>query len=156
MEILLERFARAGNTTLGRYYINNARQHYILEDKDRDLHASMPLTEIASIKIWGKTAIPVGIYEVTMRWSPNFRAYLPYITGIPGFDLVMFHIGNWHTDTDGCLLPGRGYQMQENGDYMVTDSGTVIKPLVKLISDTVDSKERIWLHVVQNYAGQPA
>lgn len=151
MEIFLERFARTEYSTLSNYYINSVRQHFILEDKDRDLRSDMSLDEIAKIKVWGKTAIPTGIYEVKMRWSPKFNAYLPHVTGIKGFGLVMFHIGNWITDTDGCLLPGRGFSKQKNGEYMVTDSGTVVKPLVKLISDTVDRKERIWLHVVQNY-----
>ena len=48
------------------------------------------------------------------------------IRGIPNFTLVFFHIGNYHTNTRGCLLTGSYYQLI-NGDYRVLHSADAYK-----------------------------
>ena len=59
----------------------------------------------------GETAIPEGIYEVRITWSPRFKRNLPLLIDVPEFEGIHIHPGNTHLDTHGCLLPGESYQV---------------------------------------------
>ncbi|HWV72962.1 MAG TPA: DUF5675 family protein [Pseudosphingobacterium sp.] len=123
--IKLLRIAEGTNTTLGQLYINNLFQCYILEDKIRE-H-----------KIPGETAIPAGTYRLALnrmagmntsyhnRYVALHRGMIE-ITGIPNFNLVFIHIGNYHSDTRGCPLTGSYYQFVK-GDYRVLHSASAYK-----------------------------
>lgn len=43
------------------------------------------------------------------------------IMGVPGHTGMLFHAGNWHTDSEGCILLGRVCCTSTKGQ-MVTDS----------------------------------
>ena len=58
------------------------------------------------IKIYGKTAIPMGTYEIVLRDSPTFKRKMPYLEDVPNFTDVMLHWGNQSADTLGCILLG--------------------------------------------------
>ncbi|HWV74273.1 MAG TPA: DUF5675 family protein [Pseudosphingobacterium sp.] len=123
--IKLLRIAEGEHTTLGQLHINNIFQCYILEDKIRE-H-----------KIPGETAIPAGQYQLALNSTAGMNAKyksrynqmhqgMVEIRGIPNFTLVFFHIGNYHTDTRGCLLTGSYYQLI-NDDYRVLHSADAYK-----------------------------
>lgn len=84
-------------STIGSLYIDGEFECYVLEDRYRPPPAA---------KIYGKTAIPCGMYEVRITWSPRFKRPLPLLIGVPGFEGVRIHPGNDADDTEGCLLPG--------------------------------------------------
>src|SRR5215475_9581450 len=64
------------------------------------------------------SAIPVGIYSVTISPSPKFLRVsgddwvaryanaIPHINGIPARSNILIHWGNDAHDTDGCILVG--------------------------------------------------
>jgi hypothetical protein len=79
---------------------------FICEDKDRDLTKDMPLEEIEKIKVYGETAIPYGMYELKITYSPRFKCMMPEILGVPGWSGVRIHTGNTHLDSLGCPLVG--------------------------------------------------
>lgn len=87
-------------TTIGELSINGVFECFTLEDKVRDLKAD------GSGKIYGKTAIGKGKYEVALTYSDRFKQMMPLLLKVPFFDGIRIHPGNKNEDTHGCLLVG--------------------------------------------------
>ena len=85
-------------STIGELYVDGVRECFVLEDRYR------PPGEP---KIHGATCIPCGVYPVRITHSPKFGVDLPLVCDVPGFSGVRIHPGNFPSDTEGCLLPGR-------------------------------------------------
>ena len=73
-----------------------------LEDQVREV----PGQPVASWKIKTKTAIPVGVYPVTLVNSPKFGPDTLSVGNVPGFEFIRMHAGNTDLDTEGCPLLG--------------------------------------------------
>jgi hypothetical protein len=97
LQLIREKFTK--KSTIGKLFINGVFECYTLEDKDRFL-------EEGGEKVYGKTAIPRGIYTIEFRFSPHFNRILPHLIDVNGFTYVMIHWGNYAEDTDGCILVG--------------------------------------------------
>ena len=117
MKIKVKRIYRGPEYTIGHLYVNDVYVCDTLEDRDRGLDYRMSLSKIKAKKIAGKTAIPTGIYRMTLDIkSPKFGSkafykevcdgYLPRLIGVPGYEGVLIHVGNTPNDTDGCILVG--------------------------------------------------
>lgn len=50
--------------------------------------------------------IPPEKYKVVLEYSKKFDKILPELKGVPGFDEVKIHRGNYTHETDACILPG--------------------------------------------------
>lgn len=57
-------------------------------------------------KIYGKTAIPSGRYEVIIDFSKRHQREMPLIVGVPGFDGIRFDIANKADEVLGCVAVG--------------------------------------------------
>ena len=119
-KISIIRVKRGHHSTLSHLYIDGIFMCYLLEDR------------IASVKVAGQTCIPEGDYHLIMNTTagmnkryknrfPEFHQGMVQISGIKGFDLVFFHIGNYYSETRGCPLTGH-YWNQSNGDFEVLQS----------------------------------
>ena len=97
MKVKVERRWPKVTYTIGRLYIDGIYYCNTLEDHDRGLKQSDPLPTIQKRKVAGETAIPKGVYEVTMNvtspkyaavaWYYNFcRGKMPRLKDVPGFD----------------------------------------------------------------------
>jgi hypothetical protein len=106
MKLKLQRRFRAETYTIGSLYIDGKYFCDTLEDKDRALKQSMPLSEIKKIKIMHQTAIPTGAYSVIVNMSPSKLRILPRLQNVPGFDGILIHRGNTAGDSSGCILLG--------------------------------------------------
>ena len=126
MEITSKRIERTDISTISEVKINDVFQCYFLEDKDRGLDSKMPLSEILSKKVHGKTAIPTGRYRVTISFSNRFQKYLPEIHNVLGYAGIRIHSGNKAEDTEGCLIAGLGYKTD-----FVFNSKTAFDALMK-------------------------
>ena len=131
MRLELKRIAKREDYTIGRLYVDGEYFCDTLEDKVRDL--------TRETKVYGKTAIPEGTYEVTLRvQSPRFsqkkqydfcKGYLPRLVGGPSFEGVLIHGGNTAADTEGCILVGKN-----TVKGMVTDSSATFRKLYSRLS----------------------
>ena len=135
MELKVIRKAKKSEYTIGRMYINGVYFCDTLEDCDRGLKQDMSLEEIKEKKIYGKTAIPTGTYEIDMNtvspkfkdrsWAKPYGGKLPRLIGVKGFDGVLCHPGNTSESTSGCLLVGKN-----SVKGMVTDSSRTFMSLM--------------------------
>lgn len=98
MDLALKRRWLTEASTVGELYVDGVRECFVLEDRYR------PPGEA---KVPGATCIPCGVYLVRITHSPKFERDLPLVLDVPGFEGVRIHPGNYPTDTEGCLLPGR-------------------------------------------------
>lgn len=116
MEILVNRKYKKSDYTIGNLYINGVFFCNTLEDTDRGLKQNDSIGIIESIKVYGKTAIPIGTYKITLDIiSPKYsrqpkyskiHGKLPRLLDVPGFEGVLIHIGNTAKDSHGCILVG--------------------------------------------------
>ena len=106
MELKLKREVFTDNSTIGSLYVDGVFDCYILEDRDRGLSDTMSLEKIASTKVYGKTCIPYGRYEVDWTMSARFKKTMPILLNIKGWTGIRIHAGNSEIDSLGCLLCG--------------------------------------------------
>lgn len=134
LELRLKRIARKNTYTIGHLYVDGEYFCDTIEDTDRGLNQSLPMTVNKKLKKRGITAIPTGRYRVTLSVvSPKFSqkpAYafcggrLPRLINVPAFDGVLIHIGNTANDTEGCILVGKNTQVGK-----VLESTAIFKAL---------------------------
>lgn len=111
MKLRLNRIFKGSDYTIGKLYIDG---HYFcdtLEDPVRTLPASCPNTSRGTPcacpeKVYARTAVPAGTYQITMQYSSRFKRVLPLLHEVPHFLGVLIHSGNDTDDTAGCILVG--------------------------------------------------
>ncbi|WDI31581.1 DUF5675 family protein [Hyphococcus flavus] len=121
MKIIVDRYKSDDNATLSRIFVF---------DGDQEVYACFGLEdEYRDVKVRGETRIPAGRYNVGIRKEGGFHSRymrkaatrdihrgMLHILDVPGFEYILIHIGNFETDTAGCLLVGR--QANERGMYI--------------------------------------
>ena len=127
MELKVKRKAFEKDYTIGDLYIDGKFFSNTIEDCDRGLTQDMPLDDIKAKKIYGKTAIPKGTYDIDMNtvspkfkdrsWAKPYGGKLPRLIEVKGFEGVLLHVGNTASDSSGCLLVGKN-----SIKGMITDS----------------------------------
>ncbi len=55
-----------------------------------------------------KSCIPFGTYTIKRHLSPKFGETF-MVTDVPNRSHILFHCGNQHTDTYGCILTGEEF-----------------------------------------------
>lgn len=86
------------------------------------LEHAYPFTYAGTLrKVWHPKLPPTGVYNC-IRGLHRLAGYAdPFetfeITNVPGHTGILFHIGNYNDDSDGCILLGK-----EIIDVMITDS----------------------------------
>lgn len=104
--LTLTRDVFSDRVTLSRFDYMGRPFGFAAEDVDRGLDARMPPGLLASLKVKGATAIPVGRYRLAWTVSPSRGVATPRLLDVPGFAGILIHAGNDEDDTEGCLLPG--------------------------------------------------
>jgi hypothetical protein len=115
-------------------------------NKDGDLN------DAGEGKVYGKTAIPYGRYEITMKvQSPKYsqrasyawcKGYLPRLLNVPHFDGILIHAGNTSEDSSGCVLCG-----ENKVKGQVINSMATLKRLYPMLKKASDKGEKIWITI---------
>lgn len=134
MQLKLNRIFKTNTFTIGELYINEKYVTDTLEDRVR------PEGE----KVYGKTAIPEGTYEVKLTHSPRFKKILPEILNVPNFSGIRIHTGNSSKDTEGCILVGTWDGEKED---WISDSKIAFNKLMSLLEEATNNKEKITITV---------
>ena len=115
LEILIDRAWRKADYTISRLYVDGERFYEALEDKDRGLDQTMPVGKINQLKVYGKTAIPRGRYDVILSvsskfkgrpWGKKYNGLVPEILGVKGFAGCRLHPANKASEIEGCVAVG--------------------------------------------------
>lgn len=134
MELTLNRIFLGSSATIGELLVNDKHLCDTLEDRVR------PEGE----KVYGKTAIPEGTYEVKLTHSPRFKKILPEILNVPNFSGIRIHTGNSSKDTEGCILVGTWDSEKED---WVGSSKIAFDKLMTLLEETTNNKEKVTITV---------
>lgn len=142
MRLLVSRYEESadGAAAIGRWYTDGNFRAFTLEDRVREM-LGFP---VERWKVSGETAIPAGIFVVTIDKSERFslrasqkagraiQVWTIRLIDVPGFSGIRVHGGNKSTDTEGCILPGLTHPDGQNfigGSRAALD---IIQPEVEL------------------------
>lgn len=135
MQIIVKRDTPTENSTPGRLFVvEHGKERFVcytLEDIPR------------AVKIPGKTAIPVGEYQVTISHSARFKRQLPLLHAVPNFTGIRIHGGNTHENTEGCVLVGR---VRDSSDR-ISNCAPALAEVMQLISNATDRRERVTIRI---------
>lgn len=134
MELTLNRIFLGSSATIGELLINDKHLCDTLEDRVR------PEGE----KVYGKTAIPEGAYEMVLSYSPRFKKILPEILNVPNFTGIRIHCGNSSADSSGCILVGTWDGEKED---WVGNSRIAFDELMALLEEATNNKEKVTITV---------
>ena len=120
MNIKVKRTARKSTYTIGKVTIDGKAFCDSLEDTDRGVTQVMPFTSTGGAngywvthdhgiieKVYGKTAIPTGLYDACSYYWPKFKCYVVQLLRVPGFTGILMHNGMTADHSEGCVLLGK-------------------------------------------------
>ena len=149
MKLKLERLLWSKNATCGLLSLDGEPFGVTLEDKER------------AEKVHGRTAIPKGCYKVAQRKEASgltrrYRARYDWFTwhfqlqDVPGFNYVYIHIGNYHENTEGCILVGEQIQLptELDGDLWISNSKNIFQRLYIKMEEAAELGEEIEIEIV--------
>lgn len=123
MVLKVKRIYKCDKYTIGKLYINDEYFSDTLEDKVRILNSYED-------KVYGETAIPIGVYKVILSYSNRFKCILPEVLDVMFFKGIRIHSGNTAEDSSGCILVGINRNPKEGKIY---DSRKTLKKLMEIL-----------------------
>lgn len=148
MTIRLQRLQSYADYTIGALYIDNEIQCFTLEDEKR------------SVKVWGETRIPAGVYNMRLQSSGRlhdkystmfpFHQGMLHIQNVPNFEGIMIHVGNTDDDTAGCILLGDTHNIGMN---FIGSSSKAYKRIYPKIAAVLAQKQSARILIVDELRG---
>lgn len=134
--LILNRFSSSDKCTIGELHFHGRFICYTLEPHNFGFKRTSDVNEVRSKKILfpGKVAIPYGDYTVSLSYSPKFshKAFykehgglLPRLENVPCFSGILIHVGNYPSDTKGCILVGNW----NGGEKLISSRESFLKVL---------------------------
>ena len=95
------------------------------------------------VQLLSHTAIPEGSYPVVISKSPRFKKWLPLVQGVPDFEGIRIHAGNYPDDTQGCILVG-----ENKLQGAVFNSRIWLHRLMNAITAAREREESVWITII--------
>ena len=141
MRLTLVRIANRPTYCIGKLYIDGKWFCDTIEDTDRGLCDEMSEKEILERKVKGETAIPTGIYQVLITYSPKYKKQMPLINNVKGYSGIRIHSGNTSKDTEGCLIVGKNKEVGKVLESRITYNA-LFKKLIQTNSKIIIDIQR--------------
>lgn len=152
MKLLLKRVALKPNYTIGHLYIDGEYFCDTIEDKVRDLNKN-GVFDNGESKVYAQTAIPYGIYEITMKVkSPKFslkpeykwcNGYLPRLLNVKHFEGILIHAGRTEKSSAGCIIIGQNKIVGQ-----VINSMETCKKLYPILQSASNKGDKITIEII--------
>jgi hypothetical protein len=118
-----------------------------LEDKIRDLqdyNHDNDFDDSGEGKVYGRTAIPAGRYQIKFTYSMKLKRSLPILLNVVGFSGIRIHGGKDANWSEGCILVGENKVKGGliNYKYWETTIGNMVK-------DSINSGNKVFLTIKQ-------
>lgn len=143
MDLLVKRINFTDDYTEGQLFVNGVYVCDTLEDKDRVLDSSMSEDEILHKKVYGRTAIPTGRYNVIIDWSNKFQKNLIHLLNVKGFDGIRIHSLNEASQSLGCIGVGK-----KTSDGWISESRKTYSIVHNMVEGALKNKENVYVTVV--------
>lgn len=141
MKFVIKRLVMSDEYTIGQIWINGVYICDTVEDTVRELPEKCNFTSKwqpcrHEEKVYGKTAIPAGIYKSRVSYSPKFtpklKTNLVEIMNVPHFLGIRIHSGNTAKDSEGCVIVGTHVSLGR-----LKDSRIALDKLHKVIKENL-------------------
>jgi hypothetical protein len=143
MELTLTRLNDNGISTLGSLGVDKLL-FYTIEDTYR------------AKKVWGKTRIPSGRYEIKLRTEGkkheqykkkySFHKGMLELQNVPGFKNILIHVGNTAIDSSGCVLVATDIIDENN----VSGSIVAYIKLYLHVIKAFNRNEQVYINIIDN------
>lgn len=154
MKIELIRTYNCKTYCIGHLYVDGIYVCDTIEDVDRGMTQTMPDVQLKKLKVALQTAIPTGMYRVTLgvvspkfSQKPYYRNFcggrVPRLLNVPAFDGILIHMGSTEKSSAGCLIVG--YNTIKG---RVTDSQKAFEKLYNILCGADGS---IWIEITRKY-----
>jgi hypothetical protein len=135
LQFTLDRYEFTDEYTIGKLYANGIFVCYTLEGCDRYL-------EDGGMKVQNNTAIPRGLYSMTVNFSERFQKKMPLIMNVSGFIGIRLHSDSSVANTDGSVLIGMSKIMDK-----VLESIEAVTIVIELINKAIIDGQSITIEI---------
>ena len=133
-QLRLVRVTEYNGATLGVLCIDGSAELVTLEDAWRDNERQI-------------SCIPVGRYKIKLHRSPRFGLTY-HVVDVPERTQILFHAGNTHKDTHGCILVGLQFG-KVGTESAILASKSAFQKFMELMRNTPEAE----LIVIDAYGG---
>lgn len=133
-QLRLVRVTECNGATMGVLCVDSMPEVVTLEDAWRDNESEI-------------SCIPVGKYKIKLVKSPRFGTTYQ-VMNVPERDHILFHAGNTHKDTKGCILVGLQFG-QVGADSAILASRSAFTKFLEIMNNETEAD----LLVIDSYGG---
>ena len=122
MRAVLVRLEDDGKQTLGELNVYDGIEK-VFSCKTLELPYLMNIQNIS--------CIPIGLYTVVPRYSEKYKNHF-HVLDVDNRDHILIHVGNYKTQTEGCILVGKDFVFINDDEFLdISSSRKTLKELIK-------------------------
>lgn len=150
---ILQRLKDNGKSTTGEIYLPNLTL-VSMEDTGRDKNHDGDLLDPGEGKVYGKTRIPCGMYEIKLHTegvlNEKWKKIFPFHRGmlelqnVPNFKYIYIHPLNKASESLGCIGPG----MKKVSDDYIESSRMAYKLLTDFVHGAFDEERKVFINII--------